>query len=139
MREIRNAYEISIGKPEGRDHSEDLCMDKRMILKWILGARSGRVWRGLIWLRIGADCCEHGNEPWAQWNPGNFFDQLSGYQLLEDDCSIELVWFHLAIYNYLVISQSTKPLLFLSATNVAGSLQNSDCLLRLEVRENLAL
>jgi hypothetical protein len=35
MSEMRNAYRILMGKPEVRDHSEDL--DWRIILKWILG------------------------------------------------------------------------------------------------------
>jgi hypothetical protein len=36
---MRNAYTILIGKPEGkrRDHSEDLGVDGRIILEWILG------------------------------------------------------------------------------------------------------
>jgi hypothetical protein len=33
-------------------HLEDLDVDGKMILKWILKEQSGRVWTGLIWLRI---------------------------------------------------------------------------------------
>jgi hypothetical protein len=36
MEEMRNAYEISVGKLKGRDHLEDLGIDGRKILKWIL-------------------------------------------------------------------------------------------------------
>jgi hypothetical protein len=36
MWELRNAYKILVGKLDGRDHSEDLRRDRRMILKWIL-------------------------------------------------------------------------------------------------------
>jgi hypothetical protein len=35
--EIRNAYEVFVGKPEGSDHSEDLGMVYgRYCLKWTL-------------------------------------------------------------------------------------------------------
>jgi hypothetical protein len=34
---MRNAYKILVGKPEGENHSEDLCIDGRIILEWILG------------------------------------------------------------------------------------------------------
>jgi hypothetical protein len=36
MRELRNAYKILIGNPEGRDHLGELGVDGRIILKWIL-------------------------------------------------------------------------------------------------------
>jgi hypothetical protein len=42
MGAIRNASRTLVGKPEGRK-----------ILKWILRKYSGRVWTGLVWLRIG--------------------------------------------------------------------------------------
>jgi hypothetical protein len=32
---MRNAYKILVGKPEGRDHSEDLDADGRFLLKHI--------------------------------------------------------------------------------------------------------
>jgi hypothetical protein len=38
---------------KGRDHSEDLGVDGRIIIKWILGKQVGRVWIKFIWLQIG--------------------------------------------------------------------------------------
>jgi hypothetical protein len=35
-----------------RDHSEDLGVDEKMILEWILEKYGGKVWTGCIWLRI---------------------------------------------------------------------------------------
>jgi hypothetical protein len=35
-REMRNAYKILAGKPNGKS-LEDLCVDGRIILKWISG------------------------------------------------------------------------------------------------------
>jgi hypothetical protein len=36
-REVNDAYNILTGKREGRDHSEDIGIDGKMILEWILG------------------------------------------------------------------------------------------------------
>jgi hypothetical protein len=40
-------------KSNGRDHLEDLDVDWRIILKWILGKQAGKLWTECIWLRIG--------------------------------------------------------------------------------------
>jgi len=37
MGEIRNAYKIVVGKYEGKNYSEDLGVDGRITLEWILG------------------------------------------------------------------------------------------------------
>jgi hypothetical protein len=34
---MRTAFKILVGKPEEKNHSEDLGFDGRIILKWILG------------------------------------------------------------------------------------------------------
>jgi hypothetical protein len=47
------------------DHSEDLGIDGRIILKCIIKKKGATVWTGFIWFRTGASggSCEHGNEP----------------------------------------------------------------------------
>jgi hypothetical protein len=42
---MRNAYKILDESPKGNEHSEDLVLDGRLILKWIIGIQ-GR-WGGL--------------------------------------------------------------------------------------------
>jgi hypothetical protein len=37
MGEMRNAQKMSVGRPEGKVHSEDKGIDGRIISKWILG------------------------------------------------------------------------------------------------------
>jgi hypothetical protein len=37
MGELRGAYKILVGRPEGRNHYEDLGVDGRTTLRWILG------------------------------------------------------------------------------------------------------
>jgi hypothetical protein len=33
---VRNAYSILVGNLEGRDHSGDLGIDRKIVLEWIL-------------------------------------------------------------------------------------------------------
>jgi hypothetical protein len=40
-------------KPEGKRHSEDLGVDGRIMLEWILGKLGEEVSTGFIWLRVG--------------------------------------------------------------------------------------
>jgi hypothetical protein len=53
------------GNLRERDHLEDLGIDEKIILKWILKTRLGGRGLGQSNLRQGqvADCCEHGNGP----------------------------------------------------------------------------
>jgi len=37
---------------KGRHHSEDLGVDGRIILEWILGKQDRKIWIALIWFRI---------------------------------------------------------------------------------------
>jgi hypothetical protein len=41
MGEMRNEYKICLQSLKGRDHSEHLDVDGKMILKWILGQQGG--------------------------------------------------------------------------------------------------
>jgi hypothetical protein len=38
---------------KGRDQSEDLGVDGKIILEWILEKKDGKMWPGFIWLRKG--------------------------------------------------------------------------------------
>jgi hypothetical protein len=38
----------------GIDHKGDLDVDGKIILELILGKQGGKIWIGLIWLKIGA-------------------------------------------------------------------------------------
>jgi hypothetical protein len=50
---MRSECKILVGNLKGRDHSEDVGIDGRIILELILGKQVGKVWTGFIWLRIG--------------------------------------------------------------------------------------
>jgi hypothetical protein len=53
VREMRNAYKILDGKPERNRQLEDIGVDGKIILEWILGKWGRKMWTGCIWLRIG--------------------------------------------------------------------------------------
>jgi hypothetical protein len=68
-----STYEVDEGRIRGfggvtwgkRDHVEDLGVDGRIILEFVLKISVGRAWSGLIWLRSGAcvaSCSERGME-----------------------------------------------------------------------------
>jgi hypothetical protein len=40
---------------KGRDHSEDLGIDGKIILEWMLGKQDEKAWTGCIWFRIGTN------------------------------------------------------------------------------------
>jgi hypothetical protein len=47
-----NAYEILVGKPEGKGPPRrPWYIDGMLTLEWILGKQDGGVWTGFIWLR----------------------------------------------------------------------------------------
>jgi hypothetical protein len=41
--ETRNEYKILVGKPVGRENSEDVGEDRNIILEWILGKQCGKL------------------------------------------------------------------------------------------------
>jgi hypothetical protein len=55
MGEMRNVYNILVGKPKGKDYSEYLGIDGRKILESILERQGESVWSGCIWLRAGTN------------------------------------------------------------------------------------
>jgi hypothetical protein len=46
-------YRVSVEEPEGKFHLEDLDVDGRIILTWILRKWGRGAWTGFIWLRVG--------------------------------------------------------------------------------------
>jgi len=52
MGEMEMRTQFLSGSLKGRDHSEDLGIDGKIILECILGEWCGKVWTVLIWLRI---------------------------------------------------------------------------------------
>jgi hypothetical protein len=47
--------EFCLASLKVRYHSEDLEVDGRIILRFILGRHDGSMWTWFIWLRIGSD------------------------------------------------------------------------------------
>jgi hypothetical protein len=43
----------NLGQKTWKDCTEDLHVNERTTLQWILGKQDGKVWTGFIWLRIG--------------------------------------------------------------------------------------
>jgi hypothetical protein len=90
---MRNAYKISVGNHEGKRTSEDLGLDGRIILKWILGKSVSRVWIRLIWLRSGTS----GGLLWTRYlTPGSikcgeFLDWPNVLRASQGLCSMESV------------------------------------------------
>jgi hypothetical protein len=63
---------------KGRYNLEDLDIDRRIILKWILKKCGARVWNGLISSRIGTGSGLYIKD-------GEFLDKPSGYYFLKKD------------------------------------------------------
>jgi hypothetical protein len=66
LEENRNAYEVWIGKFDGKNYLENLSFDGRIILEWILKKLDGIMWTEVTWKKIGASrwLLVHDNEPY---------------------------------------------------------------------------
>jgi hypothetical protein len=56
MGEGRGVYRVLVGRPEGRDHWEDLGVGGRIKLRWTLGRQGSMGRNGFSWLRLGYSC-----------------------------------------------------------------------------------
>jgi hypothetical protein len=45
---VRNAYKMYVGKPEGRDHVEDLGVDGKVMSGYILEIYGRKLWTGRL-------------------------------------------------------------------------------------------
>jgi hypothetical protein len=85
--EMRNAYRILIGKPEGKKPLGRPRIDGRIILKWILKG----IGCGMDSFDLGHEhlsgSSEHGNEPSGSIKGGECHVQLSDCQLLKKGCA----------------------------------------------------
>jgi hypothetical protein len=72
---MRNAYNIFVGKAEGKNHSEDLGIDGRLILQCIRMDCTGLGWDAFgSYYGPLTDPCEHGNEISASIKGDGFLD-----------------------------------------------------------------
>jgi hypothetical protein len=77
MREMRELIQKLSEKSERkRPIWGDLCVDRRIILKWILDVCDTTLWTGFICLKTGtvSGLCEHGKEPSGSLKVGEFLD-----------------------------------------------------------------
>jgi hypothetical protein len=74
-------------KQSSSDHSADVQVDRRAILKWILCNGGVRLWTlhatGSLLGPTGS--CEHGNKPSGFKKEGKFFCHLGDYEVLKKD------------------------------------------------------
>jgi hypothetical protein len=51
--EMIHVHRLLMGRLKERDHLEDLGMDEKILLKWMINAVDGKVWIGFFWVGIG--------------------------------------------------------------------------------------
>jgi len=72
-----------LGRPEGKRLLEELGMDGKIILQWIL-----RKWcEGMNWINMAQDTDQDGFIQNSAMKCGEFFDKLSDCQLPKKDCA----------------------------------------------------
>jgi len=86
---MRNAYQILVEKlEEKRDRMEDIGVNGKRILKWILKENllenCGLDLSGSKWGPFLGSCCEHCNEVSCPIKGEKFLDQLSHCQFLKN-------------------------------------------------------
>jgi hypothetical protein len=59
---------------KGREHMEDLGVNRKIILQWILGEKGGKMWTGFIWLQTGTNGGSYSNESYVPIKGGEFLD-----------------------------------------------------------------
>jgi hypothetical protein len=87
---------------KGRDYLEDLDVDGRIILEWLLKKYVGKLWNGFTWLSIGTSY----KVLWTRWWTFRFHERL-GISLLAEQllasqeglCSMELVNYFITLFS----------------------------------------
>jgi hypothetical protein len=74
-----NAYKYLVGQPKGRYNLEDLSLEGRAVLKYILNKQGVRVWIGSSRRNIGSNCvhCEQGELIFASMKCGKILIDLN--------------------------------------------------------------
>jgi hypothetical protein len=54
MGEGRDVYRVLVGRPEGKNHWEDVGVGGMIIINWTLGREGSMRRTGFSWLRIGS-------------------------------------------------------------------------------------
>jgi hypothetical protein len=73
-----------VGKPEEKNHLEELGIGERIILKWVLKKQDGSTRAAYVWLRSGP--CENGNEHVGCIECEEFVNLLTKCWLCKKNC-----------------------------------------------------
>jgi hypothetical protein len=84
MAERSSAYRFLVGNSKGQNHKEDLNVDGKIILNWMLEKDWG-MWTGFIWPRIDTNVgsFEHGNESSGYIKYWEYLTPLRNYSILK--------------------------------------------------------
>jgi hypothetical protein len=78
----------------GGHHLENLSVDSRMILKWMLNNWGLRMLTGIFWHKIGTGFCEHGCELTSSIKCWEVLNSLHYFQLLKKGLCLCFVSVH---------------------------------------------